>query len=67
MSVQRERSQRMDVLTTLLIGLMALFGEVPQPEVDRVCEEREVAVERALEGCVTKNHHFHYIFLKNFF
>ena len=50
MSVQRERSQRMDVLTTLLIGLMALFGEVPQPEVDRVCEEREVALERALEG-----------------
>ena len=50
MSVQRERSQRMDVLTTLLIGLMALFGEVPQPEVDRVCEEREVALERVLEG-----------------
>ena len=50
MSVQRERSQRMDVLTTLLIGLMALFGEVPQPEVDRVCEEREVALEHALEG-----------------
>ena len=50
MSVQRERSQRMDVLTTLLIGLMALFGEVPQPEVDRVCEEREVALERDHQG-----------------
>ena len=29
---------------------MAVFGEVPQPEVDQACEEREVALERALEG-----------------
>ena len=28
---------------------MAVFCEVPQPEVDRACEEREVALERALE------------------
>ena len=34
----------------IIFVLMALFGEVPQPEVDRVCEEREVALERALEG-----------------
>ena len=49
-SVQRERSQRMDVLTTLLLGLMAFHGKIPQPEVDEACEEREAALERALEG-----------------
>ena len=50
MSVQRERSQRMDVLTTLLMGLMAFHGEVPEPELDQACEEREAALGRALEG-----------------
>ena len=49
-SVQREHSQRMDVLTTLLLGLMAFHGEIPQPEVDEACEEREAALGRALEG-----------------
>ena len=49
-SVQRERSQRMDVLTTLLMGLMAFHGEIPQPEVDEACEEREASLGRALEG-----------------
>ena len=49
-SVQRERSQRMDVLTTLLLGLMAFHGEIPQPELDEACEEREAALGRALEG-----------------
>ena len=34
----------------LIFVLMAVFGEVPQPEVDRACEEREVALERTLEG-----------------
>ena len=34
----------------LIFVLMAVFGEVPQPEVDRACEEREVALERNLEG-----------------
>ena len=27
-----------------------MIGEVPQPEVDQACEEREVALERAWEG-----------------
>ena len=49
-SVQRERSQRMDVLTTLLMGLMAFHGEVPEPELDQACEEREAALGRPLEG-----------------
>ena len=40
----------MDVLTTLLMGLMAFHGEIPQPEVDEACEEREAALGRALEG-----------------
>ena len=48
-SVQRERSQRMDVLTTLLMGLMAFPNEIPQPELDHTCEEREAALGRALE------------------
>ena len=34
----------------IIFVLMAVFGEVPQPEVDQACEEREVALERALEG-----------------
>ena len=34
----------------IIFVLMAVFGEVPQPEVDRACEEREVALERTLEG-----------------
>ena len=49
-SLQRERSQRMDVLTTLLLGLMAFHGKIPQPELDEACEEREAALGRALEG-----------------
>ena len=48
--ISRERSQRMDVLTTLLLGLMAFHGEIPQPELDEACEEREAALGRALEG-----------------
>ena len=47
MSVQRERSQRMDVLTTLLLGLMAFHGEIPQPELDQACEEREAALDHS--------------------
>ena len=34
----------------IIFVLMAVFGEVPQPEVDKACEEREVALERTLEG-----------------
>ena len=34
----------------IIFVLMAVFRKVPQPEVDRACEEREVALERALEG-----------------
>ena len=34
----------------IIFVLMAVFGDVPQPEVDRACEEREVALERTLEG-----------------
>ena len=34
----------------IIFVLMAVFGEVPQPEVDRACEEREAALGRALEG-----------------
>ena len=34
----------------IIFVLMAMFGEVPQPEVEQACEEREVALERALEG-----------------
>ena len=34
----------------IIFVLMAVFGEVPQPEVEQACEEREVALERALEG-----------------
>ena len=49
-SVQRKPSQRMDVLTTLLLGLMAFHGEIPEPELDQACEEREAALGRALEG-----------------
>ena len=30
----------------IIFVLMAVFGEVPQPEVDQACEEREVALER---------------------
>ena len=33
----------------IIFVLMAVFGEVPQPEVDRACEERELALERTLE------------------
>ena len=33
----------------IIFVLMAVFHKVPQPEVDRACEEREVALERALE------------------
>ena len=34
----------------IIFVLMAVFGDVPQPEVDRACEEREMALERTLEG-----------------
>ena len=34
----------------IIFVLMAVFGDVPQPEVDRACEEREAALERTLEG-----------------
>ena len=34
----------------IIFVLMAVFGEVPQPEVDQACEEREFALESALEG-----------------
>ena len=34
----------------IIFVLIAVFGEVPQPEVDQAYEEREVALERALEG-----------------
>ena len=34
----------------IIFVLMAVFGDVPQPEVDRACEERELALERTLEG-----------------
>ena len=34
----------------IIFVLMAVFGEGPQPEVDRACEEREAALGRALEG-----------------
>ena len=34
----------------IIFVLMAVFGEVPRPEVDRACKEREVALERTLEG-----------------
>ena len=34
----------------IIFVLMAMFGEVPQTEVEQACEEREVALERALEG-----------------
>ena len=34
----------------IIFVLMAVFGEVPQPEVDHACEEREAALERNLEG-----------------
>ena len=33
----------------IIFVLMAVFGDVPQPEVDRACEERELALERTLE------------------
>ena len=39
----------MDVLTTLLMGLMAFHGEVPEPELDQACEEREAALNRKLK------------------
>ena len=38
----------------IIFVLMALFGEVPQPEVDRVCEEREVAPRFLLSLVMTK-------------
>ena len=34
----------------IIFVLMAMFGKVPQPEVKQACKEREVALERALEG-----------------
>ena len=34
----------------IIFVLLAVFGEVPQPEVDRACEEREGALERTLQG-----------------
>ena len=34
----------------IIFVLMAVFGKVRQPEVDRACEEREAALERTLEG-----------------
>ena len=34
----------------IIFVLMAVFCEVPQPEVNQACDEREVTLERALEG-----------------
>ena len=39
----------MDVLTTFLMGLMAFHGEIPQPELDQACEEREAALDCKLK------------------
>ena len=53
-NVTFDKEKRFEILqeitmkaNVIIFVLMAMFGEVPQPEVDQACEESEVALERA--------------------